>query len=441
MFDLTPQIILNKKYQKAYRSAQAMLYALAFGAATLVAILILFPTQRFIFYFTNLDASKNNLATPTDANRNPVDRYSFEKNEKIIFGASLSGQFSNAKLSFSLPADSNDASSIGTIETRKSFQSFLYKEDKPVGFKDGSLLKNNENYYLVSKNALRKFKDEKTAFEMGFSKESFLEVSEEELNYNPKAEAIESASDYPESTLFKVENNYYILREKKLEKFLSREAYLTHYEEKLAIKKDSSFLEKYPFSENWAGYADGSLVSNGESVFVVSGKNVLPIDTPETFELMGYAWDDVLNVSPADIFAYERTSLFNKKKPHPDGTVYVTKEDSAYYLVQENQKHFLPSGNIAKSWTRKAPIIVSREGLEKKEFCQLEKKSRGRYECEIPLQNFVSLSGKYFEFTFNPGKEVSMQELNIEFENEISVPNLKENLKQLASKILVRYGI
>jgi len=68
---------------------------------------------------------------------------------------------------------------------------------KIFGFKDGTLLKNSDDYYLVSDGKLRKFKDGHMLSVLGFSSDSFQEITTNELDYNEQGDNISDIANYP----------------------------------------------------------------------------------------------------------------------------------------------------------------------------------------------------------------------------------------------------
>ena len=209
----------------------------------------------------------------------------------------------------------------GTLEVRKSYQAFLYPEKNAIGFKDGTLLKNNNNYYIASQGKLRKFRDDGIASELGFNRQAFVEVNNEELRYNEAGDDISDSSAYPGDTLFKIKDDYYILTDRSFKKFVSPQAFATQYNENQAISKADNFIDAYPLNENLIGFADGSLISYGVSVFIVSSGKILPVNNTITFSSMGYDWNDVIPASGDEISLYEKDKLFTISSPHPNGTV------------------------------------------------------------------------------------------------------------------------
>lgn len=440
MLDLTKEINLDNKSYSLYRKLQLALYLLAFIFAAYFSYLILFPRKIYTFSFLNPQSKDNNLSVP-HLSDGAASSGKISESDNLIFSTVLPNEYSTVKVDLTL--NGNSAPANISLSVRKAYQAFLYKEGDPIGFKDGALLKNNGKYFIVSNGNLRKFSDLKIASEMGYPVENFREASDDELKYNLLGANINRGDSFPDATLFKIGDHYYILEDQKLARFSSEGAFLSQYETEQIIEKSEDFLKNYAPSDKILGYADGALVSSGLSAYIISSGKIYPIDNAETFLNKGFAWEDVIQASEDEISLYEKTRLFNIKDPHPDGTVFKTKEDSKYYMVKDEKKHLLPGGVIAESWLKKSPVSVSRVSLETKLECEFSKNSffSGGYSCLIPLDDFKNLAGSDYEYNLTSGDKLSINSITVDYEKNINSNNLKISLLGIFNKIKLNYGI
>jgi len=225
-----------------------------------------------------------------------------------------------------------------------------------------------------------------------------------------------------------------------LKKFFSREAFLSQYEENQAIVKNPDFLNIFPVSEQPIGFADGTLVSNGISVYIISSGKIFPINNPETFQNKGFLWEDIIPIGEDEMGFYEKTKLFTIYSPHPDGTVFQSQENSQYYLIKENKKHLLPSEKIAQSWLKKSPVKAT---ISNTINCQLKKNGtfRSAYSCEIILASFENLTNSEYQFQLVPADDFQASSLEVIFKKDWNISNLKMSLLDIFNKIILRYGI
>ena len=201
-------------------------------------------------------------------------------------------------------------------------------------------------------------------------------------------------------------------------------------------------LNDYSMSEDLAGFADGTLVSNDISVYIVNADRLSPIDNPETFESNGYNWEDVLPIGSDELSLYEKGKIFNIKSPHPNGTIFETTEDSSHYIIRDSQKHPLSSKKIVDSWLKKNPIKVSQKSLEAKVSCNAQKKSSqsSTYECEIPLEIFSNFSGFNYQLSLISNKNLKIDYIYTDYRKNIDLENLKDFIKLMISRIKLNHA-
>jgi len=441
MFDLTEEIQLDPKDEKLYRKFQISLYLFAIIAALYLSYLIIFPHKYFSFSFLNPISNQNNISAPHLADETDPQNGQLSGGNTLYFDTDISGDFSKALITLNLN-DSSAEPKNSSIAVRRSYQAFMYNLGDSIGWRNGSLLKNNGVFYIVSNSELRKFSTANISFLLGYAEKNFREVSAEELKYNPLGADITSADSYPDDALFRIADNYYIMQNQKLEKFVSDRAFLSKYDPAEALTKEASFLNDHPIIDDRAGFSDGSLVANGGSVFIISDGKILPVDNAQTFASKGYNWNDVLNVGEDEIAIYQKDKLFSIKSPHPNGTIFKTPEDSKYYIVENGKKHLLPSDGIAASWLKKEPIIVSKKALEISARCTFKKNlwNNTNYSCEIPLDKFYDLVGFNYEFNLVSDTAIQMDSLSVDYKKNVDKANLKTFLVSLYNSIRGTYA-
>jgi hypothetical protein len=181
------------------------------------------------------------------------------------------------------------------------------------------------------------------------------------------------------------------------------------------------------------------LLSYGESVYITDGKNIYPIDNAITFESMGFDWADVTAASSDEIDAYDKGKLFTIAKPHPDGTIFATKSEGKYYLIDRGKKRELSGQDVINSYLKKTPIIADEKSLETQSSCVLKENRSlfGRsYSCVIPIENLRTLSGNDYQYNINFGEEVKIKGANTTFQKSLRWDNLILTLSTIKKRIL-----
>jgi hypothetical protein len=374
------KIQLDLAWQKRYKIARFLVYVIFVLCLFFASYFILFPSANFVFSFKNPDSLKNTVADPRKEAGELIKNGQVSGNEKMIFDANLVGDFSKVEVGFTLSGKSSDIEG-GSMIARKSFRSFFYPE--------------GDNLTKV---------------------------------------------DIPE--LFKVNDDYYQLKDNALYKFVSEKAYLTNYDPDQASAKDDNFLKNYPISNEFIGFRDGTLLSSGISVFLVSGNKIWPINNPVTFVSNGWNWNDVIPSSGEEIGIYQKEKLFTLKTPQPNGTLFFDKAAGKYYLIADGKKHELVGKDVINFYSKSNPLAAEEKNLNIKAQCNLTKSfglSR-KYNCTIPINELKNLSGNDFEFEASFGNDVDIQDISVTFKKEINMANFKSSLSTLKGRALLNYG-
>ena len=440
MLDFTKEIKLERQWKKIYLIAKFFVYLIFIISLIYLTLRVLFPKADFGFFFRAAGALKNTIISPRLEDGGAAAQGKLGKKEKMIFDSAVIGNFSNLKIEIILESGSNPVVN-GIISAKKSYQAFFYPLGDPMGFKEGELLKTPDNYYIISGGKRRKFDSPQIAKYLGYNPSSFSDTNEMELQFNGEGKNISDDKNYPEGSLFRVDDDYYQLKNEKLYKFVSARAYLTNYEINQAIQKNPDFLEKYPVADEFLGFADGTLVSYADSAYIISGNKKIPIDSEFTFNSMGYSWDDVIPASGEEIGIYEKTKIFTIFQPQPDGTIFLARNTEDYYYIKGGRKRLIPSVSILKSYLKKSPIIAEKEGLVTKNLCHLEKRFgiSKKYFCNMSLEGISLFTGNDYQLTFSNDSDIQIKEISVSFERKLNWPNLKGALSEIKKRLIQKY--
>ncbi|EKD46951.1 MAG: hypothetical protein ACD_67C00003G0003 [uncultured bacterium] len=442
MFDLTKETKLTPDLQKKYAIARIALYFAFVFAVLIVLYRILFPIVSLDFSMSTPNSSKNSLVSP----RMQVGGKFPEKrlvgaNSPFLFNANPIGQFSKVSISFVL--DKDEASIEKTpVKINKSYQAFLYPTGKPAGFKSGQLLSTPDgSYYIVSNKTLRKFSSTDIILQLGYPKDSFMTVSQDDLKYNDPGATISDAKNYPDDTFFLIDETYYQLKDQKLSPFISARAFLSQSDPSGAIAKTTDFLSRYPLTETYSGFSSGSLVSSADSIFVISEGRSFPVETAETFLAMGFDFNDVLPVTQDELNAQIKQKQFTHNDPHPNGILFLDRKINEHFIIEDGSKRPLPTEAITKTYlSKQKPVVVDSEESMIEISCLLEKKvfSPSRYECSTSLQDLTSVIGNDYQMSAIFSKDTKIKSINATFSTPLKWDSMKNSLSKIKGRILNR---
>lgn len=436
MTNLTQKMTLQSKWKKIYLISRFFLYFFFLLAAAFVAYRILFPEISLSYSFRNISSLKNTLVLMRTISQNPIKNGTIRNDETLFFNANPLGNFKDAKLNLVFDKNSKNPGAA-TVKIRKSYSAFFYPEGTPLGWTNGSLLSVNGNYYIISNGKARHFVSSLALDQLGYSRSSFARVSANDLLLNPTGEDILNSETYPDDTLIVIGNQYYQFENQKLIPFLNEKAFLSRYDPIQAIPKNEDFLKNKDVSESFIGFADGTLASSDQSVFILSRGNSYPIADSATFVAMGFNWDDVLPLTPAEINAYKRQKQFTVNQPHPDGTLFYDKNENKYFVIDGGKKHPIENRLIADAYAKVPPILIDSQSLKKNVSCKLTKTpfTFGTFSCQLDLNEIEDLIGNDYQFEIEPGNDVELQAVDVMFYTQLNQANLMTSLSLIKNRI------
>jgi len=190
-------------------------------------------------------------------------------------------------------------------------------------------------------------------------------------------------------------------------------------------------------------FANGTLLSFGNSVFVVVDGKVMPFDNPVTFLSLGYMWNNVIPATEAEIGLYQRDKLFTIDQPHPNGTVFLTRDSKKYFVIQNNQKIAITDPEILKTYLQHTPIPVDEKSLYFNLSCVLKKNlwPLNSYSCSIPVENLAKFLGNDYQFALDNIDVKNIQQADLTLSRNINWSNMRDTLSDIKHKALVNYGL
>lgn len=175
-----------------------------------------------------------------------------------------------------------------------------YPQGTPIKFANYSLLRSPAGtIYLLVDGAKRGIASMEVFKTIGFNLEEVVDVDEVDLREYPEIESITMQSAYPTGALLqnkKTGGVYYVQNGAKAG-LIDRSIMNINYKGWLITPVAPEELAKYP-NLTPVKIRAGELIKSSESsaVYVISDGERRPITSPETFEKMGYKWNNILTV-------------------------------------------------------------------------------------------------------------------------------------------------
>ncbi len=176
-----------------------------------------------------------------------------------------------------------------------------YPIGDPIRFENYSYLKTSDgNFYMVDDDKLRKFESREVTRYFGINPEETLLISYEDYNYYPKGDDITMKSLYPNGILLKDQEDgkIYYAKDGKKSFILNEELVKINYPNQVIALVSHDEIEKLENAKDVI-MKDGILVksNNNPSVYFISNGLRLPILNEGVFKQLGFAWEDIFEVS------------------------------------------------------------------------------------------------------------------------------------------------
>lgn len=190
-------------------------------------------------------------------------------------------------------------------------------------------------------------------------------------------------------------------------------------------------------------FANGTLLSFDNAVFVVVDGKVMPFNNPLTFLSFGYQWSDVVPATEDKVGLYQRDKLFTINRPHPNGTVFLTRDSQKYFLIQNGQKVSITDEKLLPTYLQRTPIAVDEKSLDFQKACALKRDfwPENSYSCSFPVANFAQTLGNNFQLEISGADKTDLNQIKLTFSRNINWLNLQNTLSDLKQRIQLNYGI
>jgi hypothetical protein len=153
---------------------------------------------------------------------------------------------------------------------------------------------------------------------------------------------------YPDGSLLKsLDNNtVYLIRFGEKRPFANMSALLSRYDSGRVVSVSESELDKYELGAT-IKYLNYSLLKDPKGTINLLVDDVLrPIDSLETFRMLGFNPEDILEAGYEDLSDYEIGETLTMKSVYPLGALMQNKKTGGVYFVQEGVKYPLLAKEI-----------------------------------------------------------------------------------------------
>jgi hypothetical protein len=381
-----PASLVPDRLRSLYRLLRIALFAVFIIGASLFAYHTLFPSQEFLFSFSNPETAKNTLEDPVGIDGTSLRKGRVASSQTLQTFAGTVGAFSSARVRLVLEKDSAlPPDNSLHISLRKSYRSYFLPE--------------GDSIRVVPK-------------ERGLS-----------INGVP-----------------------YLFQTDTLYPFVSDKAALSRFPKEKILAANDELLTIVPLQESVAGFRTGALLSDAQGVYAIDGDGKAhPIGSTEVFESLGLHWNDVIPVSEEELGFHKRGKIFLFDSAQPDGTIFYDTVKDGYSIVQngkrlpiENREYLEPLLKVT------TPIDVSSNSLSTTATCTLERTLfsvfHPTYICTVLVDTLKSFSGGSFSIALNTDNDIHVASLTTTFSTKPDQGNFSLFLRQIRDRFSAAYG-
>ncbi len=178
----------------------------------------------------------------------------------------------------------------------------VYEKGVPIRFQNYSLLKSVESgrVYLIDGDTKRYIESPEVFRLIGFNPEEIINASDVEIDDYTDGININANSIYPTGVLLQSKENGGIsyVENGIRHSIFSREILRSQFSTRVPVVVEQSTIDSYQRGDN-IKFKDGELITSPEyrSVFVISNGLRRPIDSADTFNSLGYKWNQIIHTT------------------------------------------------------------------------------------------------------------------------------------------------
>lgn len=194
-----------------------------------------------------------------------------------------------------------------------------YKDGTPIFFPNYSLLKTPQGgVYLIVDGKKRPIKSPQAFRALGFHQEEVISASWKEINAYPDGAELTAKSIYPTGVVLQAKETkqlFYIDPEGNRHPVANQEIVRNQFPTVQTLVKKKKTIKQFPIAEQLM-LKDGTLVKspNSKAVYVIENGKKRPFESKTVFNLYGYKWGNIINVSDVTLELHPTGKLIKKPK-------------------------------------------------------------------------------------------------------------------------------
>lgn len=239
-----------------------------------------------------------------------------------------------------------------------------YPKGADMFYPDGLLIASATGVYIMDDNKKRPIAAPEIFESYGMSWNLVRRATDYEHSIIPKGSAFGQVRTYPNGTLIKADDSdtIYIFQSGKIREIPTPNVFASHglsYDEVLTFPR--RVVNRFSIGSKYR-FRDGALIAHGGTVYLIEDGKRRAFQSAQVFEVLGYKWPDVVNVSREELELHPRgenvatvtsSNLNGYSLPATSGKT-AREQHLAIDCNETAEEHYARAGilNASPSWLR-----------------------------------------------------------------------------------------
>jgi D-alanyl-D-alanine endopeptidase (penicillin-binding protein 7) len=181
-----------------------------------------------------------------------------------------------------------------------------YQLGTDIVFPNYSILKSQNNFYLLDYDTLRPFASADVVSKLGYNPEEYIDITDSDIVGYPIGTAITASTTAPFGVIYQItdlNNSYYLFKDNILSPITDKSIIAINYKDLKIEKHKAAEIKKFDVADLPINFKDGTLLraNSSNKIYVIENSKKRLIADVDTFAALGYKRENVVLVNPTTI--------------------------------------------------------------------------------------------------------------------------------------------
>jgi hypothetical protein len=172
---------------------------------------------------------------------------------------------------------------------------------------------------------------------------------------------------YPDGIVLRDSSDgLWLLKDGERRHYASRASFLANHAIEEAVQVSDKDLNEYPIGPEIKFFNYALIQTSNNQKYLVVDEEIRPIKDDETFRMLGFNPEEVIQASESDLAGYDVGYPIGPQALFPGGALVKTNNSADLFFVQDGRKRHIPDESIYKvNFNNQSPIEVEQSVLDK----------------------------------------------------------------------------